>query len=112
MDYKSISDWYDGYLISDWIPVEKRRQYREGKYEEHRVRVYSPFSVVKAVVELKYDIDADTAISPEPDVTFLCDLCHMNDKKEWYVYMRRIAGLAEALTNGGASRAYRRLSDQ
>ena len=49
MDYKSISDWYDGYLISDWIPVEKRRQYREGKYEEHRVRVYSPFSVVKAV---------------------------------------------------------------
>ena len=49
MDYDNVSDWYDGYSISDWIPVEKRRLYREGKYEEHRIKIYSPYSVVKAV---------------------------------------------------------------
>ena len=39
MSYKEISSWYDGYQISDWIPVNKRRQYRRGEYEEHRLRI-------------------------------------------------------------------------
>ena len=49
MDYAEISDWYDGYCVSDYIPVTKRKLYRQGKYEEHRIRVYSPLSVVKAM---------------------------------------------------------------
>ena len=49
MDYAAISDWYDGYRVSDYIPVNKRKLYRLGKYEEHRIRVYSPLSVVNAM---------------------------------------------------------------
>ena len=49
MDYAEISDWYDGYRVSDYIPVNKRKLYRLGKYEEHRIRVYSPLSVVNAM---------------------------------------------------------------
>ena len=49
MDYAEISDWYDGYRVSDYIPVSKRKLYRQGKYEEHRIQVYSPLSVVNAM---------------------------------------------------------------
>lgn len=49
MDYRGISDWYDGYCVSDFIPVSKRKLYRLGKYEEHRIRVYSPLPVVNAM---------------------------------------------------------------
>ncbi len=49
MDYSEISDWYDGYRVSDYIPVNKRRLYRLGIYEEHRIHVYSPLSVVNAM---------------------------------------------------------------
>lgn len=49
MDYGEISDWYDGYRVSDYIPVEKRKLYRQGAYEEHRIRIYSPLSVVNAM---------------------------------------------------------------
>lgn len=49
MSYDEISDWYDGYLISNTIPVNKRKLYREGGYEEHRFRIYSPLSVVNAM---------------------------------------------------------------
>lgn len=49
MSYQEISSWYDGYRISDWIPVNKRRQYRLGQYEEHRLRIYNPLSVVQAM---------------------------------------------------------------
>ena len=50
MDYSEISDWYDGYRISDYIPVKKRKLYRQGKYGEHRIQIYSPLSVVKAML--------------------------------------------------------------
>jgi hypothetical protein len=49
MDYVEVSDWYDGYLISDRIPTEKRKEYREGKYDGHKLSVYSPLSVVEAM---------------------------------------------------------------
>ncbi len=49
MSYEEVSDWYDGYRVSDWIPVNKRKLYRLGKYVEHRQKVYSPLSVVKAM---------------------------------------------------------------
>lgn len=49
MDYDEISDWYDGYRVSDFIPIKKRKLYRLGKYEEHRIQVYSPLSVVNAM---------------------------------------------------------------
>ena len=49
MDYSEISDWYDGYRVSDYVPVNKRKLYRLGKYEEHRIQVYSPLSVVNAM---------------------------------------------------------------
>ena len=49
MDYAEISDWYDGYRVSDYIPINKRKLYRLGKYEEHRIKVYSPLSVVNAM---------------------------------------------------------------
>ena len=49
MDYGEVSNWYDGYRVSDWIPVRMRRQYRLGKYEEHRLRIFSPLSVVSAM---------------------------------------------------------------
>ena len=49
MDYEEISDWYDGYRVSDYIPVNKRKLYRLGEYEEHQLQVYSPLSVVNAM---------------------------------------------------------------
>lgn len=49
MDYGEVSDWYDGYRISDWIPVNKRKLYRQGEYEEHIIQIYSPLSVVNAM---------------------------------------------------------------
>ena len=49
MDYAEISDWYDGYSVSDYIPIKKRQLYRQGKYTEHRIQVYSPLSVVNAM---------------------------------------------------------------
>lgn len=49
MDFGDISNWYDGYLVSDRIPPEKREEYREGKYDGHRFSVYSPLSVVESM---------------------------------------------------------------
>ncbi len=49
MDYSEIESWYDGYKLSDSVPVDKRKLYREGKYEEHIIEIYSPLSVVNAV---------------------------------------------------------------
>ena len=49
MDYSEVSDWYDGYLISDRIPLEKREEYRQGKYEGHKIFIYCPLSVVEAM---------------------------------------------------------------
>ncbi|MCR5323615.1 MAG: ATP-binding protein [Lachnospiraceae bacterium] len=49
MDYSEISNWYDGYLISDRIPPDKREKYREGKYEGHKLSIYCPLSVVEAM---------------------------------------------------------------
>ena len=49
MRYDDISDWYNGYLVTDKIPVKDRTAYRQGKYTGHRISLYSPFSVVNAV---------------------------------------------------------------
>ena len=49
MDYNEISDWYNGYIVSDRIPTEKREEYREGKYNAHRIAIYSPLSVVESL---------------------------------------------------------------
>lgn len=49
MEYSEISDWYDGYALHDQIPVNKRRLFRQGQYTDHKISVYSPLSVVKAM---------------------------------------------------------------
>lgn len=49
MSYQAISDWYDGYLVSDRIPVGKRKLYYAGEYQEHQFSIYSPLSVVNAL---------------------------------------------------------------
>ena len=49
MDFRDISNWYDGYLVSDRIPPEKREEYREGKYNGHKFSIYSPLSVVESM---------------------------------------------------------------
>ncbi len=46
MEYADISSWYDGYLVNDSIPVEKRKRMQQ---ENHRLSIYSPLSVVKAM---------------------------------------------------------------
>ncbi len=42
--------WYDGYLISDRIPTEEREAYRHGRHNGHKLRIYSPLSVVEAMI--------------------------------------------------------------
>ena len=49
MSFTDISNWYDGYVVSDWIPPEKREEYRQGKYDGHKVSIYSPLSVVESM---------------------------------------------------------------
>lgn len=49
MGYGEISDWYDGYLVSDRIPIEKRKAYRQGDFGGCQIAIYSPESVVKAM---------------------------------------------------------------
>ncbi len=49
MSYEEIADWYNGYVVSDMIPIEKRQDYRQGKYDGHKVSIYSPLSVVEAM---------------------------------------------------------------
>ena len=49
MDYKEISDWYDGYVVSNMIPVEMREKFRNKEYNSQNISIYSPLSVVKAV---------------------------------------------------------------
>ena len=49
MGYGEISDWYDGYLVSDRIPIEKRKAYRQGDLGGCQIAIYSPESVVKAM---------------------------------------------------------------
>ena len=48
MDYDEIRDWYDGYSLRKPVPVEKREDYRMGRYD-NKVSVYSPLSVVNAM---------------------------------------------------------------
>lgn len=49
MDYEEVSNWYNGYRVSDWIPPEKRARYRKVGYEKHKIAIYSPLSVVEAM---------------------------------------------------------------
>ena len=49
MEFEDVSRWYNGYRLTDYIPVGKRRQFRLGEYSEHKISIYSPLSVVKAM---------------------------------------------------------------
>ena len=49
MRYEDISEWYDGYLLSDRIPPKMRESYRRGEYSGHKYEVYSPLSVVESM---------------------------------------------------------------
>ena len=49
MSFSEVSHWYDGYIVSDSIPPEKREEYREGTYNGHKIAIYSPLSVVEAL---------------------------------------------------------------
>ena len=49
MEFDEVSKWYDGYRITDYIPVGKRKEFRIGEYSDHKISVYSPLSVVKAM---------------------------------------------------------------
>ena len=49
MHYDEVAAWYDGYLVNDRVPVNKREAYREGHYVGHKISIYSPLSVVKAM---------------------------------------------------------------
>ena len=49
MDFEEIKDWYDGYQVNTEIPIEMRKKYRLGVYNDQKISIYSPLSVVKAV---------------------------------------------------------------
>lgn len=49
MDYGQISDWYEGYVISDQIPPDERKLIRNGEYQGHRISIYNPLSVVESM---------------------------------------------------------------
>ena len=49
MSFDEVSKWYDGYKISDYIPIGKREEFRHGNYSGHKMAVYSPLSVVRAM---------------------------------------------------------------
>ena len=49
MDYGEISNWYDGYVISNQIPPEERDAYRKGEYRGHKISIYNPLSVVESM---------------------------------------------------------------
>ncbi|WP_026658286.1 AAA family ATPase [Butyrivibrio sp. AC2005] len=49
MSISDMKEWYDGYLISDEIPVEFRKAYRSGDYHGNNYHEYSPLSVVNAL---------------------------------------------------------------
>lgn len=42
MSYSDVSDWYDGYLISNRIPIDKRKQYRRGSIKNISFRSTVP----------------------------------------------------------------------
>ena len=50
MRYEDISNWYDGYVVNANVPVEMRELYRKGGYHAQRISIYSPFSVVNALL--------------------------------------------------------------
>ena len=49
MKFQAVSEWYDGYRLNDAIPVNMRERFRSGDYKGHRIAVYSPLSVIKAM---------------------------------------------------------------
>ncbi len=49
MDIDSVKEWYDGYMVSENIPLDKRDLFRQGRYDEHMIQIYGPLSVVKAM---------------------------------------------------------------
>ena len=50
MSFEDISYWYNGYRLTDYIPVGKREIFRLGEYSDHKLSIYSPLSVVKAML--------------------------------------------------------------
>lgn len=55
MDYEEISGWYNGYTVSDYIPVDRRMHCRETKSDGLLLRIYNPLSVIKAMLSGKID---------------------------------------------------------
>ncbi len=55
MDYEEISGWYNGYTVSDYIPVDRRKHCRETKSDGLLLRIYNPLSVIKAMLSGKID---------------------------------------------------------
>jgi hypothetical protein len=49
MNYAAVSDWYNGYSLSDYIPVDMRDHSNIQNSGEHYIRIYNPLSVVKAM---------------------------------------------------------------
>ena len=49
MDKGTVKEWYDGYIVSENIPLDKRELFRQGKYDEHLIQIFGPLSVVKAM---------------------------------------------------------------
>lgn len=49
MDKDSVKEWYDGYIVSENIPLDKRELFRQGKYDDHLIQIFGPLSVVKAM---------------------------------------------------------------
>ena len=50
MTYKDISNWYGGYVVSDWVPPDDRDGYRSGEHNGLKISIYSPLSVVEAMI--------------------------------------------------------------
>ena len=49
MSFEEISNWYNGYIINNNIPIERRESYRKGKYKIEKFSIFSPLSVVNAM---------------------------------------------------------------
>ena len=49
MEFDNVSKWYNGYRLTDYIPVGRRQEFRLGNYSEHKLSIYSPLSVVNSM---------------------------------------------------------------
>ena len=49
MDYQEISNWYNGYSFTDWIPSYGAEAYMTGAYQAHKISIYNPLSIVESM---------------------------------------------------------------